>query len=1665
MVFSLIGISIMTIIFYLLEILYYDFSFKTKDSLAHAPSSDYKLSLLFRFITVTLHVFIFFEYNAVYMLFNGLFAFMLLNNVISKMSYFEERVSKVYGVSLAILVWMNMSLLFVDLVNLKMLEDNIIVFTAVGTLFFLVLFLNIRAILLKSFITKDSLEISKDVYLDAKVRLFFKLAKDSLNESSSELLLASVMKIHVDKCGDMNCPCKERSRLFDPKKTVYGDNSIMHHKDFTFIKHYILYMIRSGAIRFLNSEILHLDMFYFLFDALRNYPNAFLQIYQFKKKISSDQNNMQRDFLIYRLMLRMDNYMKKRDQNGVSHQLSVEAVTRYDQELSWLKKKISDVCDNYIEIWEIIDSEYPDLNILYRDLKKNLNATHVVEAAYKRTVLLNRNSQELRGMMNVYAEKIIFDEMLASQVASDIKEKAEMEVGDSEKIDYQRLIQDWDMFDKKCCTLEMSTSIEKLGQIIGASERAPHLLKYEKNDLLNRNVNTLMPHVIGQEHDNILRNFFNNGRDLGLRSPLHIFGLNGKGYAFSMNLLIKVVPQVDSYRIIALINILNRNDYIITNQRGEIDAMGKNISEALGIMPDVLRRYHYKLNIQMLAPQTIRYFLHYYSSNDTNQQELIQDESDSGFRMYIPPNLDHFMQRHIRALKETGEKVENYKENDGFGYKKQMRDERLKQYNEKLVYMKSLLRTLKVSYPNKSSKSVSVKANYHFVHVYDDKIQLNVFKIIHKSDREISEKRKSKEDDRVRESIRILDSAIAKMRNKDILDEEQEDEENLEADGGRSSEESDSGLVQQDDKNEPRPLGELGKNFRKVVNLQVRKPMNSKILKRQRSSRESPDDYDKLMKPNSSFVNAVDTIRKNGNRVRTEGKKKSLEKRKSKVTSIQLDDEKEVSRKKAVSKNDIGQSSTKKMGGLFGLVAFLKSKNKRIEIDQEKDNVIRQRSPLTREDILKVFTERMKDSLIEKAKQARENVKRSKEMALYPSHVSSEEEHSEASKSDIFSSEGRRSGNSVTSGSSGSTRRVKINKNADIKQRILMGVFNVAKQKKEKHMEVQSIGSNSTTYYNTITRYLRDSLGAQRTPKVVKSTNYVIWALVLTLILITCLLHFVVIGQIGTAVSLISTYHLPSRYGSDLLSIFDTYKTLRLLANSDIDSTLYDGTWVNNSKIIREGIYTDIQQSLFEIVKEKEPETKAFLYKIRDYNLKLNQDLISLPLNFERFLKMVNNAVNSTLNYNLSRHEELRDEQLYLLVKNRNQVINLLDTFHASRMDLIQNELSGANATTRNEFIVTLIFLISGFSIVFPIIVRARMRFQDILVLFTKISKRDSDFYFQHYKDIRHKWEGLNFEENNKNNIPDPEEARYNSRVSSISRSRVYKNLENRYGGTICGGILSLIVFTFMISSRDIVYWQVVSTLEDFSGVYKDLAVYDYKALRLFLTYKDMLSFATEEGRLFDNNVTAVEGYLKDFIGMADFNVELDNVNKIETVESTKAYQQEYTLGNLCGMKVDSSQEIIDCGGLLKGVLNKGLSGYIRYFYNDIKNNYDSLLLKQGATQIDLAKKYLSHPNLKEFSYAWLYIKPVHEEWIDRIVKDLNDFKDRYSSQMLVLMVSTLVVILVWFWVIWRTQFAKLKKRVKYTNTFFTLLPSSLLKENQHIRTYLKKKLKVKALG
>lgn len=66
-----------------------------------------------------------------------------------------------------------------------------------------------------------------------------------------------------------------------------------------------------------------------------------------------------------------------------------------------------------------------------------------------------------------------------------------------------------------------------------------------------------MPSCYSDFHDQILTNFYSTGREVKINNIMHTFALDCKSMCFSMNLFVKIIPNLKNYEMMAMFHKLN----------------------------------------------------------------------------------------------------------------------------------------------------------------------------------------------------------------------------------------------------------------------------------------------------------------------------------------------------------------------------------------------------------------------------------------------------------------------------------------------------------------------------------------------------------------------------------------------------------------------------------------------------------------------------------------------------------------------------------------------------------------------------------------------------------------------------------------------------------------------------------------------------------------------------------------------------------------------------------------------------------------------------------------------------------------------------------------------------------------------------------------------------
>ena len=79
---------------------------------------------------------------------------------------------------------------------------------------------------------------------------------------------------------------------------------------------------------------------------------------------------------------------------------------------------------------------------------------------------------------------------------------------------------------------------------MNANNEVFKLLGYSKVELIGQNINSIMPKAIADEHDYIMKNYFETGRNKAIGVERIVFPLTKRGYILPCSLMVKVLPNI-----------------------------------------------------------------------------------------------------------------------------------------------------------------------------------------------------------------------------------------------------------------------------------------------------------------------------------------------------------------------------------------------------------------------------------------------------------------------------------------------------------------------------------------------------------------------------------------------------------------------------------------------------------------------------------------------------------------------------------------------------------------------------------------------------------------------------------------------------------------------------------------------------------------------------------------------------------------------------------------------------------------------------------------------------------------------------------------------------------------------------------------------------------------
>lgn len=525
----------------------------------------------------------------------------------NRLPYYNTNVSEYYCFGIYSYFWITTVLLIAKLANMRLILQNVIYIILIGQIFFLYIVKTFREYFYRQLVIREIEEINNEIHLDVRFRYLINIVKNSKKNKQDELLLTSLIKVHTEKCTNSRCACKNRDSLYDPKEQKASNPDAPHFKDSVFVKSYLLMLIKKSVQKNTKSSLLNIDYFLFLFEEMSNIGLVNKSILIFERQFN---NNLfiTVQYAIYRMRISVYYHIKKMNKSEKISRIQFENIRVYDNYMDSLKDNCLKTIDRFSRMWDILNHPAPDLKQLELVCTKLTDLKRETSIIYQNLLAISRSSLEFLSLMIIYANFIIFDDQMFSEVNEAINPIMPSTIDDSVKHleKYSDLL--YANMQESCGSIYLSFNYENLGQIVYVSRSCEKIFRYDRKYLKTFNISFLQPEMVAVRHDLVLKDRLEIGKSNIMRKQLHLWGMDKNRDCFSMLIAVKPFIAEEGLTISSIVKKLNGNDYLLLNERGEINGMGKKVKKLLGITNEMLEKEH-MFSFLLYCPVLIPFFL------------------------------------------------------------------------------------------------------------------------------------------------------------------------------------------------------------------------------------------------------------------------------------------------------------------------------------------------------------------------------------------------------------------------------------------------------------------------------------------------------------------------------------------------------------------------------------------------------------------------------------------------------------------------------------------------------------------------------------------------------------------------------------------------------------------------------------------------------------------------------------------------------------------------------------------------------------------------------------------------------------------------------------------------------------------------------------------------
>ena len=433
---------------------------------------------------------------------------------------------------------------------------------------------------IKKFLIKSN---KKKINLHEYILLLTNLLSDL--DKKKIMFLKGIIINHKIFCKKIDCFCLKK-KLYNSNENKYSNIEENDNSSLILFGNYILKELLIEKIEKKENKKYLFILIEFFIKKMNNY---YLALFYWKKLNLMNLNFLEK-FDLLKLKKDLEEIIKTTGLEKFDDR-NVEEIIFYDKTFNYLKKEILDLVSEIILFWKNFENQTTKII-------NNQNITQMFEIIKRK-----KKCQKIWEVLKTYfrhnpalelSYKIFQKEILNKKINLNIQDlymrkkfnNNNMTISEKSKnIFGQNFYKHF--FDKNSCVISLSLSNQDSGIITQTNKNIKNLFNFEKEELIGKSINILIPKTLKKFHSKILKQIKKKGKILFKSQNFLTTAINSKNEPISLKLYYKsLLSKNFKISLIAYMHVLKKEEdypFLITDKYGFIITFSGDLSDILNL--------------------------------------------------------------------------------------------------------------------------------------------------------------------------------------------------------------------------------------------------------------------------------------------------------------------------------------------------------------------------------------------------------------------------------------------------------------------------------------------------------------------------------------------------------------------------------------------------------------------------------------------------------------------------------------------------------------------------------------------------------------------------------------------------------------------------------------------------------------------------------------------------------------------------------------------------------------------------------------------------------------------------------------------------------------------------------------------------------------------------